>query len=51
MEAGPLLQFSRFYWEFREREPLPLLLQMQLTLVGDSSDLRCFGSITEQANR
>ena len=23
-EAGPPLQFSRFYWEFREREPLPL---------------------------
>ena len=51
MEAGPLLQFSRFYWEFWEREPLPLLSQMQLTLIGNPADFRCFESITKHANR
>ena len=51
MEAGPLLQFSRFYWEFWEREPLPLMSQMQLTLIGNPDYYRLFGSITKHANR
>ena len=45
--SRPAPKIRLIYWEFREREPLPLLSQTHLTLVGDLSDFRLIGSITE----